>query len=829
MSAEMQLPSIVTETNVVVKISTAYENMAEFETAHGEVESDSITNFTDTYGTSSPEPSAYENGEVGPVSLGIAIQDPTPVPSSSTGSASSALDSFYEGGGEHSSAGGATIKPKEIFAALSPLVATYRAGRLAYRGAQLWNIAPEIALPCIAALCGYELGENLVEQNPDLWIDALSETYPWAFHHIDKKLALLNYGDKTYMDGRLMEAMYDWFLDHIGYPYFNKKVNVGSSSYKYMETDSETSVELACYYRTGTQSAVHTCVLTIPANSFCFFYLFAPSNYGSVALHFVYSSGTTASISNDFYNGPDNWYHRTTSGLDSTTQQGNSYKMGFIEIGTRPTSSGYYSASPISYKIETSYADALATEESVVDAIMNGDSSDVEFPTGVSTWPGQKVTSISSGAIDVAVNVSTGTTVPFYPVAMPVYGTPRLDPVTNPDPTTPTSGDQISNYFDYSTNITNNYNTPSDPAVDPTDDTPDYPEPSNQLTPIPDEGTTPTNNTPTSDDPFDPNTGGVFNVYNPTSSQLNSFNDWLWVTYRDTTIPKILNNPFDGVISLHEVYAPVPISGSSPIRSGFLVSNVTANMASRFSELNCGTVIVPERYGNYLDYSPYTKVTVYLPFIGMVDLNADDIIGNAVNIKYRFDIYTGACVAIITVARVAQSGEEYEAEMYHFPGNCAVQFPISGGSQATVMAGLVLSGVQAIGSVAENVISGIFTGARAGVGAGIASGVAGGLSDIASLANSASKMKSDVRHSGSMQGNFGAMDNKTPYLVVRRPKQVRVEGYNQEYGYPAHAFVTIGGVTGYLRVREVNVISSTATDAEKEKIEALLKEGVFVT
>ena len=39
----------------------------------------------------------------------------------------------------------------------------------------------------------------------------------------------------------------------------------------------------------------------------------------------------------------------------------------------------------------------------------------------------------------------------------------------------------------------------------------------------------------------------------------------------------------------------------------------------------------------------------------------------------------------------------------------------------------------------------------------------------------------------------------------------------------------IGSCSGYLRAKEVHVVSPTATDEEKAMIERLLKEGVFVS
>ena len=73
------------------------------------------------------------------------------------------------------------------------------------------------------------------------------------------------------------------------------------------------------------------------------------------------------------------------------------------------------------------------------------------------------------------------------------------------------------------------------------------------------------------------------------------------------------------------------------------------------------------------------------------------------------------------------------------------------------------------------------------------------------------------------------MGQKVPFIIIRNPIQVKVVNYNEDYGLPAHKRVIIGGCTGYLRVREVNVISAHATDDEKAAIEALLKNGVYVS
>ena len=324
---------------------------------------------------------------------------------------------------------------------------------------------------------------------------------------------------------------------------------------------------------------------------------------------------------------------------------------------------------------------------------------------------------------------------------------------------------------------------------------------------------------------------GFIHVYNPTPAEFVSFGNWLWVTYADATIDKIWNNPFDGVIGAHELYATPNRDGRDNIRSGFLTCPTAADLVrNRYSEIDCGTVIVPEFYGNYLDYSPYSQAYIYLPFIGINEVSIDDIVGHAVNIRYRIDSYTGSCIAMIFVAK---SG--YQNLCYQFAGNCAVEVPLAGGSQAAIKAGVLQAEAYARAAM-------ISSGANAisGLGSALMGNLSGALSSAAYMATNYANAqagveaarvanKSSVQHSGQFGASHGAMGEKIPFIIIRNPVQVKVVNYNNDYGYPAHKRVIIGGCTGYLRVREVNVISAHATDAEKAAIEAMLKNGVYVS
>ena len=344
---------------------------------------------------------------------------------------------------------------------------------------------------------------------------------------------------------------------------------------------------------------------------------------------------------------------------------------------------------------------------------------------------------------------------------------------------------------------------------------------------------------------------GLIHVYNPTPGEFVGFGNWLWVTYADATIDKIWNNPFDGIIGAHELYATPQTDGRDNIRSGFLVCPVTSDLVrQRYTEIDCGTVIVPEFYGNYFDYSPYSQAYIYLPFIGINEVSIDDIVGHAVNIRYRVDAYNGSCIAMIYVAK---SG--YRNLCYQFGGNCAVEVPLAGGSQAAIKAGMLQAEaysraaiqsaqIQKTASIGSGILGGAAGSSFAGPLAGIIGALAGGTSGyIQGSANvAAAKLqgqamqeaaryanKSSVQHSGQFGASHGAMGLKNPFIMIRNPIQVKVVNYNNDYGFPAHKRVIIGGCTGYLRVREVNVISAHATNEEKRAIEEELKAGVYVS
>ena len=294
---------------------------------------------------------------------------------------------------------------------------------------------------------------------------------------------------------------------------------------------------------------------------------------------------------------------------------------------------------------------------------------------------------------------------------------------------------------------------------------------------------------------------GMVSVYNPTKQQLIDFSAWLWSPDFIDNFLKIFANPMDAIIGLHIMYATPISSGSEHIVAGYLDSEVSSKVVTnQFSEIDCGTVDVPEYYGNAIDYEPYVQVHVYLPFIGMQALKPNDVIGKQLNIKYGVDALTGTCLATLTT-KTATS----EIACYTFAGNCATQIPVSGGNYAQMITGLASMVVSGVGAaVTANPL--MLAGAAVGI------------------------MNShlDVSHSGSIGANAGAMGIRKPYLIITRKKAYDATFYNRFYGYPANKTLALSSCRGFTRVRSIHVEIPLATANEKKEIEGLLKEGVII-
>lgn len=292
-------------------------------------------------------------------------------------------------------------------------------------------------------------------------------------------------------------------------------------------------------------------------------------------------------------------------------------------------------------------------------------------------------------------------------------------------------------------------------------------------------------------------------VYHPSQAQLNAFGAWLWSSDFVEQIKRLFNDPMQAIIGVHKVFAPIPTGGTQNIKCGYLDSGCPSPIVtSQYTDVNCGTVSVSEYFGNVFDYDPHTKISLYLPFIGVVPLKTSEVMRSSVNVTYGVDVITGACLAKVRITRDGAGGI-----LYSYGGSCACHYPISSGSYAGIISGIVTSAI------------------------GIAGGIATGnpLATIGGAVAGLHQAHTDVQRSGGFTGCAGAMGPKKPFLIIDRP-QTRIATDVAKYsGKPSNATQFIGDCTGFVRAVEVHFSAPGAFDDEAKEIEALLKSGVLIS
>lgn len=156
------------------------------------------------------------------------------------------------------------------------------------------------------------------------------------------------------------------------------------------------------------------------------------------------------------------------------------------------------------------------------------------------------------------------------------------------------------------------------------------------------------------------------NIYNPTQAQLVDAANKLFMNFDTGNVVNI--SPY--IVSIHKVFVPVSTDEEfQPIKFGKYNTQVNSKVVNqKVARVSCGKVTVPELYHNALDYSPFTAVRIWLPFLGFYDLSIDELSNKEIELTYSIDLINGKALAEISnddgvIYRFV--GTAYAQEPYH--------------------------------------------------------------------------------------------------------------------------------------------------------------------
>ncbi len=316
---------------------------------------------------------------------------------------------------------------------------------------------------------------------------------------------------------------------------------------------------------------------------------------------------------------------------------------------------------------------------------------------------------------------------------------------------------------------------------------------------------------------------GFITLFAPTTSQLKALAYYMWINPLfdvETGFKKIFSDPMDCILGLSVVPVTVPTSGAQNVTVGNLVTSVSMNVAShQYIEVDCGTIdFTSPFFGSYLDYEPYTKMSLFVPYSGVHAVNADDIIGKTVTLKYHIDILTGSLVAFLLCG---------DSVLYEFNGACASNIPVNSMNYASTIENAIRIAVNIGTTVAT---AGAAAPATTATTTQALKNTAAGINLAGSTAEGALSLKPNIDRAGSLGGTTGIMGNQTPYFIITRPRLCKPKKQNFYKGYPSFIQCVIRDLEGkgYTEFDTVILSNTYLTDSEKDELIGILKGGVYL-
>ena len=349
-------------------------------------------------------------------------------------------------------------------------------------------------------------------------------------------------------------------------------------------------------------------------------------------------------------------------------------------------------------------------------------------------------------------------------------------------------------------------------------------------------------------------TSSFTKFYALTETQVNELSQELYRIANDvpsgTSITEynmkmfLTNNPIDCIISLKKFPVEnIPLATTdATIYLGAKSTNITGKILATptwvyyFNFRNSANQSCRPIFGdNFLDYEPYTKCKIVIPFCGTVDVPVSYIYQyDDLQIALVMDFITGAVTAFILVNGITIDS---------ITGSCAIDLPVSGIQSATLD-----SQIHSVAMAREKQQTTLGTGLIAGavsIGIGLATGnlpaaIGGGAAIIGSFLAAEDKgkqinydlthMQTPVKQVSAASGQIAHTYDMRCKMVITRPEiaaEYSAEEYSKTIGF---ACLENGEVQNFhgLTVANIDLSGINCTAEEKNMIRAAFANGVYL-
>ena len=282
------------------------------------------------------------------------------------------------------------------------------------------------------------------------------------------------------------------------------------------------------------------------------------------------------------------------------------------------------------------------------------------------------------------------------------------------------------------------------------------------------------------------------------------------------TFRKLFADPMDCIISLNIVPVDLPSGSAQELKVGNIGTGQQINvLGAQFIKISFATKNIGVRTNSFMDYSPYVKAQIFLPFIGTRSLSIDDIANADVTVEYHIDLFSGACTAYIVCKKNNSDGSELKSALYEFSGNICANIPFTATNYNGFLSSLLGTAAAVTTAIATQ---------------GSSSAVAGALS---SGIDTATAIKPDVERSGNMSATNGFLGIQTPFLIITYPHVCKPACRDKTVGTPSFIGLSsskkLSSFHKLTKLHRINAKGIPCTEQERQLIiDQLTGEGVIM-
>ena len=289
--------------------------------------------------------------------------------------------------------------------------------------------------------------------------------------------------------------------------------------------------------------------------------------------------------------------------------------------------------------------------------------------------------------------------------------------------------------------------------------------------------------------------GKLLESYIITPEELSNLNDFLWSTnFADVIGKYILGDPMACITGIMSLPFTIPEVNRGSMYNISILNQDTGAKGTRLTSLiayiECGQLAIQPYWGNFMDYN--TDIQIYVPYCGTYHLDINEVMSSILNLSYKVDIMTGACVATLYVTNGG-----CRAPLYTFSGTMGIEYPLSSADRSR----LISATMGALSNPPATALQTVATGVSANA--------------------------PNIQHNGAYNGNSGALSPQQPYLIIRRQVQSLPESYSDYIGYPSNITGYISDARGFAKISEIH-LNIPCLRSESDELLNILHTGFYL-